>query len=70
MQWKAAIGMSLADTEFDPSSLVYWRNRIAKSGRPHPVNDAVRKVLEEAGVLKGWPRRAVDSTILANAVAA
>src|SRR6266700_3488089 len=48
---------------FDPSSLVYWRNRIAKSGRPHRVNDAVRKVIEQTGVLKGRRRRAVDSTI-------
>jgi hypothetical protein len=61
--------MSLADAGFDPSSLVYWRNRIAKSARPHRVNDAVRKVIEETGVLKGRRRRAVDSTILADAVA-
>jgi hypothetical protein len=40
-------------------SLVYWRNRIARSGRPHRVNDAVRKVIEETGVLKGRRRRAV-----------
>ena len=52
-----------------PSSLVYWRNRIAKSQRPHRVNDAVRKVIEETGVLRGRRRRAVDSTILADAVA-
>ena len=52
-----------------PSSLVYWRKRIAKSERPHRVNDAVRKVVEQTGVLKGRRRRAVDSTILADAVA-
>ena len=69
VRWKVAIGMSLADAGFDPSSLVYWRNRIAGSGRPHRVNDAVRKVIEETGVLKGRRRRAVDSTILADAVA-
>ena len=69
VRWKVAIGMSLADAGFDPSSLVYWRNRIAKSGRPHRVNDAVRKVIEETGVLRGRRRRAVDSTILADAVA-
>ena len=61
--------MSLADPGFDPSSLVYWRRRIAKSRRPHRVNDAVRKIVEETGVLKGRRRRAVDSTILADAVA-
>ena len=54
---------------FDPSTLVYWRQRIAKSGRPHRVNDAVKKVVEETGILKGPRRRAVDSTILADGVA-
>jgi Transposase domain (DUF772)/Transposase DDE domain len=69
VRWKVAIGASLADAGFDPSSLVYWRNRIARSQRPHRVNDAVRKVIEETGVLRGRRRRAVDSTILADAVA-
>jgi hypothetical protein len=69
VRWKVAIGASLDDPGFDPSSLVYWRNRIARSQRPHRVNDAVRKVIRETGVLKGRHRRAVDSTILADAVA-
>src|SRR6266536_2758602 len=69
VRWKVAIGSSLDDGGFDPSSLVYWRNRIAKSERPHQVNDAVRKVIGETGVLKGRRRRAVDSTILADGVA-
>ena len=42
VRWKVAIG-PLADAGFDPSSLVYWRNRIAKSQRPHRVNDAIRQ---------------------------
>ena len=57
---------SLADEGFDPSTLVYWRQRIAKSGRPHRVNDAVKKIVQETGILKGRRRRAVDSTILAD----
>ncbi len=69
VRWKVAIGVSLDDKGFDPSTLVYWRNRIAKSARPHRVNDAVRKVVEQTGILKGRRRRAVDSTILADAVA-
>lgn len=69
VRWKAAIGVPLDDPGFDPSSLVYWRNRIAKSGRPHRINDAIKKVVEQTGVLKGRRRRAVDSTILADAVA-
>src|SRR6516225_2416278 len=69
VRWKVAIGVSLDDKGFDPSTLVYWRNRVAKSARPHRVNDAVRKVIEQTGVLKGRRRRAADSTILADAVA-
>jgi hypothetical protein len=69
VRWKVAIGASLDDPGFDPSSLVYWRNRIAKSARPHRVNDAVKKVVEQTGILRGRRRRAVDSTVLADAVA-
>jgi hypothetical protein len=69
VRWMAAIGAALDDAGFDPSTLVYWRNRIAKSGRPHRVNDAVKKVIEQTGVLTGRRRRAVDSTILADGVA-
>jgi hypothetical protein len=69
VRWKAAIGAALDDPGFDPSTLVYWRRRLAASGRPHRVNDAVRKVVEETGVLRGRRRRAVDSTILDDAVA-
>jgi len=69
VRWKAAIGAALDDPGFDPSTLVYWRRRLAASGRPHRVNDAVRKVVEETGILRGRRRRAVDSTILDDAVA-
>ena len=69
VRWKAAIGAALDDAGFDPSTLVYWRNRIAKSARPHRVNDAVKTVIAETGILRGRRRRAVDSTILADAVA-
>ena len=69
VRWKAAIGAALDDAGFDPSTLVYWRNRIAKSERPHRINDAVKKVVEQTGILRGRRRRAVDSTILADAVA-
>jgi hypothetical protein len=69
VRWKVAIGASLDDPGFDPSSLVYWRKRLAKSERPHRVNDAVRKIVEQTGILKGRRRRAADSTILADAVA-
>ena len=69
VRWKVAIGAPLDDAGFDPSTLVYWRRRIAKSARPHRVNDAVRKVIEETGIVRGRRRRAVDSTVLDDAVA-
>jgi Transposase domain (DUF772) len=69
VRWKAAIGASLDDPGFDPSTLVYWRKRLARSGRPHRVNDAVKAVIEQTGILKGRRGRAVDSTILDDAVA-
>ena len=69
VRWKVAIGAPLDDPGFDPSSLVYWRNRIAKSKRPHRISEAVKKVVQDTGVLSGRRRRAVDSTILADAVA-
>ena len=69
LRWKAACGFPLDHGGFDPSTLVYWRHRLAKSGRPHRINDAVRAVIGQTGVLRGRRRRAVDSTILADAVA-
>jgi IS5 family transposase len=69
VRWKVACGLALDDPGFHPSTLVYWRDRIAKSARPHRINDAVKAVVEQTGVLKGRRRRAVDSTILADAVA-
>jgi transposase len=69
LRWKVATGMALDHAGFDASTLVYWRRRLAKSDRPHRINDAVRKVVQETGILRGRRRRAVDSTILADAVA-
>jgi IS5 family transposase len=68
LRWKAACGFPLDHGGFDPSTLVYWRRRLAKSDRPHRISGAVRRVVAETGVVKGR-RRAVDSTILADAVA-
>jgi len=69
LRWKVAVGMALDDMGFHPSTLVYWRQRLARSARPHRINEAVRKVVEETGILAGRRRRAVDSTILDDAVA-
>jgi hypothetical protein len=70
LRWKVACGMALDDKGFHPSTLTYWRRRLAASDRPHRINDVVRQVVEATGILRGRHRRAVDSTILADAVAA
>ena len=36
---------------FDPSTLVYWRKRIAASERPDRVFDAVAEVIAQTGIL-------------------
>ncbi|MGH3961610.1 IS1182 family transposase [Mycobacterium sp.] len=69
LRWKVATGMALDHNGFDASTLVYWRNRLAKSQRPHRINEAVRTVVAETGLLRSRHKRAVDSTILADAVA-
>jgi hypothetical protein len=69
LRWKVATGMALDDKGFHPSTLTYWRRRLAGSARPHRINEAVKRVVAETGILAGRRRRAVDSTILADAVA-
>ena len=69
IRWKVACGRSLSQTSFDPSTLVYWRKRIAASDRPHRVFDAVAEVIADTGVLRGKRRRCVDSTVFDDAVA-
>ena len=69
LRWKVATGMALDEAGFHPSTLTYWRQRLARSQRPHRINEAVKRVVEETGILAGRRRRAVDSTILADAVA-
>ena len=67
--WKVACGLRLDDEGFHPTVLVYWRNRLRASPRPRRIFDAVRQVVEAAGVLRGRRRRVLDSTILEDAVA-
>jgi hypothetical protein len=69
IRWKVACGRSLSQTSFDPSTLVYWRKRIAASDRPDRVFDAVAAVITETGMLRGRRKRCVDSTVFDDAVA-
>jgi len=69
IRWKVACGRSLTQMSFDPSTLVYWRKRIAKSSRPDRVFDGVAQLITETGILRGRRKRCVDSTVLDDAVA-
>jgi IS5 family transposase len=67
--WKVAAGLSLTDEGFHPTVLTLWRNKLRASERPERIFDAVRAVVDETGVLRGKTRRALDSTVLDDAVA-
>ncbi|MGH9122286.1 MAG: IS1182 family transposase [Acidimicrobiales bacterium] len=69
IDWKVACGLALDDPGFDFTVLTYWRTRLRQSDRPQRIFDAVRAVVEATGVLAGRHRRALDSTILDDAVA-
>jgi hypothetical protein len=69
IRWKVACGRSLSQMSFDPSTLVYWRRRIAASTRPNRVFDAVAEVIAQTGILRGRRKRCVDSTVFDDAVA-
>ena len=69
LRWKAACGLPVTAGGFHPTTLTYWRRRLAASDRPNRIFDAVREVVAETGVLTGKTRRALDSTVLEDAVA-
>ena len=69
IRWKVACGRSLTQMSFDPSTLVYWRRRIAASDHPDRVFDAVAEVIAATGVLSGRRKRVLDSTVFDDAVA-
>jgi Transposase domain (DUF772) len=67
--WKVAAGLALDDGGIHYSVLTYWRARLRNSAAPERIFDAVRAVIDATGVLKGRRRRALDSTLLDDAVA-
>jgi hypothetical protein len=69
LRWKAACGLGLLDGAFDPSLLTYFRRRLARSDAPNRLFEKVRQVVAATGVLSGRHRRALDSTVLDDAVA-
>jgi hypothetical protein len=69
LRWKAACGLGLYDTGFDPSLLTYFRRRLARSSDPNRIFARVKQVVAACDALKGRQRRALDSTVLDDAVA-
>ena len=69
LRWKGACGWPVGAAAFHPTVLTYWRRRLAASTRPNRIFDAVRAVVQATGALSGKTRRALDSTVLDDAVA-
>lgn len=69
LRWKVAAGLPLDHEGFHPTVLTLWRNKLRASDAPERIFDAVRQVVADTGVLAGKTRRALDSTLLDDAVA-
>lgn len=69
LRWKAACGVAIDAGSFHPSTLTYWRRRLAASERPQRIFEVVRQLVIETGAVGGKTRRALDSTVLDDAVA-
>jgi IS5 family transposase len=69
LRWKAACGLAVTAEAFHPTTLTYWRRRLAASKRPQRIFEVITQVVTETGVLRGKNRRALDSTLLEDAVA-
>lgn len=67
--WKVATGMALDDKGIHHTVFTYWRRRLNASERPKRINEVVRDVIDQTGVIKGKQRRALDSTLFDDAVA-
>jgi transposase len=69
LRWKAACGLPITAGAFHATTLTYWRRRLAASDRPNRIFEAVKTVVAQTGALAGKTRRALDSTVLDDAVA-
>ena len=58
IRWKVACGLPLDHEGFHPSTLTYWRRRLAVFDRPNGIFDAVRAVIAQTGVDREDPARA------------
>jgi hypothetical protein len=69
LRWKAAVGWPITQAAFHDTTLTYWRRRLAASKDPNRIFAAVQMLIAQTGALKGKTRRALDSTVLDDAVA-
>ncbi len=69
IRWKVACGLPLDHPGVHFTVFTYWRTRLGQSERPQRINDAVSEAAKASGVLAGRTRRALDSTLLDDAVA-
>jgi IS5 family transposase len=69
IRWKVACGLPLDHPGVHFTVFTYWRTRLGQSERPQRINDAVSAAAKASGVLAGRTRRALDSTLLDDAVA-
>ena len=69
LRWKAAVGWPVTASAFHATTLTYWCRRLAASADPNRIFTAVKELVAASGALKGRTARALDSTILDDAVA-
>jgi IS5 family transposase len=69
LRWKAACGLAVTAGAFHSTTLTYWRRRLATSQAPNRIFEAVKAIVAQTGALSGRTRRALDSTVLDDAVA-
>jgi hypothetical protein len=67
--WKAAAGLTFDDEGSHPTVLTLWRSNLRTSERPERSLDARCEVIAHPGALDGKICRALDSTVLDDAVA-
>lgn len=67
--WKLALGLDLEVKAFDPTTLVYFRQRLVEHDRAKLAFDAVLNGLRDAGLVPKRSRQRLDSTHVLGLVA-
>ena len=69
LRWKAAVGWPLTGKAFHDTTLTVWRKRLLARADPNRIFTAMSAFIAQTGALKGKIWRALDSTVLDDAVA-